>query len=106
MAVHDQFEVVIPSTTEAGQELLDRIVGKIETIESFSPRDAFGIRLALDEAIRRRQITHEHNSKLMDVVVSKKAHQKQFFDGAFAVLIVGIKLFGKAYRLPCGGLLK
>ena len=51
MAVHDQFEVVIPSTTEAGQELLDRIVGKIETLESFSPRDAFGIRLALDEAI-------------------------------------------------------
>ncbi len=51
MAVHDQFEVVIPSTTEAGQELLDRIVGKIETLESFSARDAFGIRLALDEAI-------------------------------------------------------
>jgi serine/threonine-protein kinase RsbW len=51
MAVHDQFEVVIPSTTEAGQELLERIAGKIESLESFSPKDAFGIRLALDEAI-------------------------------------------------------
>lgn len=51
MAVHDQFDVVIESTTEAGQALLERIVGKIETLESFSPHDAFGIRLALDEAI-------------------------------------------------------
>ena len=51
MAVHEQFEVVIPSTTEAGQALLERIVGKVETIESFSMKDAFGIRLALDEAI-------------------------------------------------------
>ena len=51
MAVHDQFEVVIPSTTEAGQALLERIVGKVETIETFSMKDAFGIRLALDEAI-------------------------------------------------------
>jgi len=51
MAVHEQFEVVIPSTTEAGQEVLERIVGKIEGLESFSPKDAFGIRLALDEAL-------------------------------------------------------
>ena len=51
MAVHDQFELVIPSTTEAGQALLERIVGKIETLETFSPKDVFGIRLALDEAI-------------------------------------------------------
>lgn len=51
MAVHEQFEVMIPSTAEAGQELLERIAGKIETLETFSPHDAFGIRLALDEAI-------------------------------------------------------
>ena len=51
MAVHDQFEVVIPSTIEAGQALLERIVGKIETLVAFSPKDVFGIRLALDEAI-------------------------------------------------------
>ena len=51
MAVHEQFEVEIPSTTEAGQALLERIVGKVETIETFSMKDAFGIRLALDEAI-------------------------------------------------------
>lgn len=51
MAVHDQFEVVIPSTTEAGQALLERICGKVESLESFSPHDSFGIRLALDEAI-------------------------------------------------------
>lgn len=51
MAVHEQFEVSIPSTAEAGQEVLERIAGKIETLESFSPHDAFGIRLALDEAI-------------------------------------------------------
>lgn len=51
MAVHEQFEVSIPSTAEAGQALLERIAGKIETIESFSAHDAFGIRLALDEAI-------------------------------------------------------
>ncbi|MEI8378968.1 MAG: ATP-binding protein [Planctomycetota bacterium] len=51
MAVHDQFEVVIPSSTEAGQELLERVMGRIESLESFSMKDAFGIRLALDEAI-------------------------------------------------------
>jgi serine/threonine-protein kinase RsbW len=51
MAVHDQFDVVIPSTIEAGQALLERIVGTVESLETFSPRDAFGIRLALDEAI-------------------------------------------------------
>ena len=51
MAVHEQFEVVIPSTADAGQALLERIVGKIENLETFTPHDAFGIRLALDEAI-------------------------------------------------------
>lgn len=51
MAVHEQFEITIPSTTEAGQALLERIVSKIESLDSFSPKDAFGIRLALDEAI-------------------------------------------------------
>lgn len=51
MAVHEQFEVQIPSTTEAGQALLERIAGKVETLETFSPHDAFGIRLALDEAL-------------------------------------------------------
>ena len=51
MAVHEQFEIAIPSTTEAGQELLERICGKVESLESFSMKDSFGIRLALDEAI-------------------------------------------------------
>lgn len=51
MAVQEQFEVFIPSTIEAGQALLERICGKIESLEAFSPKDSFGIRLALDEAI-------------------------------------------------------
>ncbi|MBS0206950.1 MAG: ATP-binding protein [Planctomycetes bacterium] len=51
MAVHEQFELEIPSTTEAGQALLERVAGKVESLETFSPHDAFGIRLALDEAL-------------------------------------------------------
>jgi serine/threonine-protein kinase RsbW len=51
MSAKDQFEVVIPSTTEAGQTLLEQIVSRLESLASFSSRDVFGIRLALDEAI-------------------------------------------------------
>ncbi len=50
MPVHEQFEVVIPSDTEAGQAVQERIVSKLEALE-FSPRDVFGVRLALEEAL-------------------------------------------------------
>jgi serine/threonine-protein kinase RsbW len=50
MPVHEQFEIVIPSDTEAGQALQERIVSRIEGLE-FSPRDVFGVRLALEEAL-------------------------------------------------------
>ena len=36
---------------EAGQALQERIMGVVESLEFFSGHDAFGIRLALDEAI-------------------------------------------------------
>ena len=51
MSAQDQFDVVIPSTTDAGQALLERILSLLESSNSFPARDVFGIRLALDEAI-------------------------------------------------------
>jgi serine/threonine-protein kinase RsbW len=51
MAVHEQFEVNIPSTMEAGQALQERILAVIEALEAYAGHSAFGIRLALDEAI-------------------------------------------------------
>lgn len=45
-----QFEVVIPSTYESGQAIVERVMSIIESRE-FSTRDAFGIRLAVDEAV-------------------------------------------------------
>ena len=51
MAVHEQFEVHIPSTMEAGQALQERILTVVESLEIYAGKDSFGIRLALDEAI-------------------------------------------------------
>ncbi len=50
MPVHEQFEVVIPSDTDAGQAVQERIVARLESLE-YSMRDVFGIRLALEEAL-------------------------------------------------------
>ena len=50
MPVHEQFEVVIPSDTEAGQAVQERIVSRLESLE-YSVRDVFGVRLALEEAL-------------------------------------------------------
>lgn len=46
----EQFEVVIPSDTAKGQEVQERIVGRLEE-RAFPPRDVFGVRLALEEAL-------------------------------------------------------
>ncbi len=50
MPTPEQFEVVIPSDTTLGQEVQERIVGRLEERE-FPPRDVFGVRLALEEAL-------------------------------------------------------
>ena len=50
MPVHEQFEVIIPSDTEAGQAVQERIVSRLESLE-YSVRDVFGVRLALEEAL-------------------------------------------------------
>ena len=50
MPVHEQFEVVIPSDTDAGQAVQERIVARLESL-GYSMRDVFGIRLALEEAL-------------------------------------------------------
>jgi serine/threonine-protein kinase RsbW len=41
---------VIPSDTALGQEVQERIVSRLEQLE-FPPRDVFGVRLALEEAL-------------------------------------------------------
>src|SRR5690242_13567435 len=46
----EQFEVRIPSDTVEGQAVQERIVHLLETLH-FPPRDVFGVRLALEEAI-------------------------------------------------------
>ena len=46
----DEFEVVIPSDTSAGQAVQERIIGLLET-HQFPERDVFGVRLALEEAL-------------------------------------------------------
>jgi len=46
----EQFNVVIPSDTALGQEVQERIVSRLEQLE-FPPRDVFGVRLALEEAL-------------------------------------------------------
>ena len=50
MPVHEQFEVVIPSNTDAGQAVQERIASLLESL-GFSMRDVFGVRLALEEAL-------------------------------------------------------
>ena len=50
MAPKDQFEVRIPSDTEAGHAVQERILKALEDRE-YPPRDVFGVRLALEEAL-------------------------------------------------------
>ena len=50
MAVHDQFEVTIPSLTSAGEEIQERILKALGELE-YSSRDTFSVRLALEEAL-------------------------------------------------------
>lgn len=50
MPQSEHFEVVIPSDTAKGQEVQERIVGRLEEL-NFPPRDVFGVRLALEEAL-------------------------------------------------------
>ena len=50
MAPKDQFEVMIPSDTEAGHAIQERILQALESLE-YPPRDVFGVRLALEEAL-------------------------------------------------------
>lgn len=46
----EEFEVIIPSDTAAGQAVQERIIGKLEELR-FHDRDVFGVRLALEEAL-------------------------------------------------------
>lgn len=46
----EQFEVVIPSDTAAGQPIQDLIVKHLESLK-YDDRDVFGIRLAIEEAL-------------------------------------------------------
>jgi len=50
MSLIEEFEVNIPSDTAAGQAVQDRIIRILES-HAFPPRDVFGIRLALEEAL-------------------------------------------------------
>jgi serine/threonine-protein kinase RsbW len=50
MSAPEQFAVVIPSDTSAGQAVQERIVARLEQLE-YSSRDVFGVRLALEEAL-------------------------------------------------------
>lgn len=50
MTVHDQFEVIIPSVTSAGEAIQERILKALNDLE-YSPRDVFSVRLALEEAL-------------------------------------------------------
>lgn len=50
MPTPEQFEVTIPSDTAAGQAVQERIVNRLEAYD-FPPRDVFGMRLALEEAL-------------------------------------------------------
>lgn len=46
----EEFEIVIPSDTAAGQPVQDRIVQHLEAL-NYDDRDVFGIRLAIEEAL-------------------------------------------------------
>ncbi len=50
MAFVEEFEVTIPSDTAAGQEVQERIIATLEGL-NYPPRDVFGVRLALEEAL-------------------------------------------------------
>lgn len=50
MASTDEFDVTIPSDTAKGREVQEQIVGSIEQ-RGYAPRDVFGVRLALEEAL-------------------------------------------------------
>lgn len=50
MPIYEQFEINIPSDTAEGQAVQERIIAAMETAE-FSPRDVFGMRLALEEGL-------------------------------------------------------
>jgi serine/threonine-protein kinase RsbW len=47
---YQEFELTIPSDTREGQAVQERIVRLLEELE-FPPRDVFGVRLALEEAL-------------------------------------------------------
>lgn len=46
----EEFEEKIPSETAAGQKVQERIIETLERLE-FPPKDVFGVRLALEEAL-------------------------------------------------------
>jgi len=50
MSSTEEFHEKIPSDTAKGREVQERIVGTMEQ-RGFSPRDVFGVRLALEEAL-------------------------------------------------------
>ena len=50
MAFSQEFKVSIPSDTAEGQAVQERIVALLEKL-GYPPRDVFGVRLALEEAL-------------------------------------------------------
>lgn len=50
MAFIEEFEIRIPSDTVQGQAVQERIVKMLEDLD-YPPRDVFGVRLALEEAL-------------------------------------------------------
>ena len=50
MSSTEEFDVTIPSDTAKGREVQEQIVGGMES-RGYSPRDVFGVRLALEEAL-------------------------------------------------------
>ena len=50
MPILEEFELTIQSDTAAGQAVQERILNLLEEL-SFSARDVFGVRLALEEAL-------------------------------------------------------
>ena len=46
----EEFEVLIPSETAAGQAVQERIVKSLQSLQ-YHDRDVFGVRLALEEAL-------------------------------------------------------
>ncbi|GIX03174.1 MAG: ATPase [Planctomycetaceae bacterium] len=50
MSLADQFEIVIPSETSAGHAVQEQIISRLEALH-YPPRDVFGMRLSLEEAL-------------------------------------------------------